>query len=292
MFRKLVCRLIRPAGYPQAVARFSSVQETYPDEASKASQQYFNTPMIVERKLEFPTKDGRSRRAWVENIDSVEERKVGMIDLHPEIFAVQPRIDMIWENARWQMNYRKVNLVQVNSRAEMRGGGRKPWQQKGLGKARHGSIRSPIWYNGGSAHGPRAPTTKFYMLPMHTRLFGLKSMLSIKLAQDDLHIVNSLDIPTNDPTYLLDLAEERLWGPSVLFIDDTDLAPENFAVAADSIPHMTIMPVYGLNVFSMLKHDTLVLTLAAVERIEKQMLFFMNRADRAKFGRKFLTSQV
>lgn len=292
MFRNLVCRLIRPPSFPRSVARFSSVQETNPDEASDASPHYYNTPMIVERKLEFPTKDGRSRKAWVENIDSIEERKLGMIDLHPEIFAAKPRIDMIWINARWQMNYRSVNLVHVNSRAEMRGGGRKPWQQKGLGKARHGSRRSPIWYNGGSAHGPRAPTTKFYMLPMHQRLHGLTSMLSTKLAQDDLHIVNALDIPTKDPSYLIELAEERLWGPSILFIDDSDLAPENIALAADSIPHMNIMPVYGLNVFSMLKHDTLVLTLAALERIEKQMLFFMNRIDKNKFNRKFLTDQV
>lgn len=78
------------------------------------SPQYFDTPMIVSRELEFPTKDGRSRRAWVENIDSIKERKLGLIDLHPEIFAVQPRIDMIWMNARWQMNYRNVvceNLI-------------------------------------------------------------------------------------------------------------------------------------------------------------------------------------
>ncbi len=73
--------------------------------------------------------------------------------------------------------------MQVHNRAEMRGGGRKPWPQKGLGKARQGSVRAPQWMHGGKVQGPRAPTTSFYMLPMHTRLYGLRSMLSVKLAQ-------------------------------------------------------------------------------------------------------------
>lgn len=71
----------------------------------------------------------------------------------------------------------------AQSRAEMRGGGRKPWPQKGLGRARHGSIRSPLFYKGGAAHGPRSPKTYFYMLPFHKRVLGLTSTLSIKLAQ-------------------------------------------------------------------------------------------------------------
>lgn len=99
------------------------------------------------------------------------------------------------------------------------GGGRKPWPQKGMGKARHGSIRSPLWRGGGIAHGPRSPTTHFYMLPFFTRVLGLTSTLSVKLAQDDLHVVDSLDIPSEDPTFIKDLIEARNWGPSVLIVD-------------------------------------------------------------------------
>ncbi|KAK3929449.1 39S ribosomal protein L4, mitochondrial [Frankliniella fusca] len=292
MLRRLVMGALRPNSCVQAAHRLSTTTESSPSEVEQYSSDGFPPPVVLSRNLEFPTNDGRKRMAWVENIDTVQERKLGMIDLHPDIFAVPPRIDVIWNNVHWQKLYRKVNLVQVNNRAEMIGGGRKPWQQKGLGRARQGSIRAPQWKHGGIAHGPRAPTTRFYMLPIHTRLYGLRCMLSVKLAQDDLHIVNALDIPTNEPSYLEDLAEERQWGPSVLFVDDTDVAPENIAIAADQIKHMNIMPVYGLNVYSMLNHDTLVLTLAALERIEKQILYFMHRTDRAKLAEKFKTSQV
>lgn len=292
MFRWLIRTVSRPVGCSTRVARYSSATESI--DSSPIDEQpppLFGAP-IVSRELEFPVTDGRSRKAWIENMDTLEEKKLGMIDLHPEIFATLPRMDVIWCNLNWQKRFRDVNFVNVPSRAEVRGGGRKPWQQKGLGKARQGSIRAPQWINGGKAHGPRAPTTKFFMLPFYERIYGLRSMLSVKLAQDDLHIVNALDIPTPESAYLEDLAEERLWGPSVLFVDDTDVAPENIALAANEIKHMHIVPVYGLSVYSMLKFDTLVLTLAAVERIEKQLLFNMNRYDRAKLSEKFKLGEV
>lgn len=75
------------------------------------------------------------------------------------------------------------SFAHSKTRAEVSGGGRKPWPQKGLGKARHGSIRSPLWRGGGIAHGPRSPTTHFFMLPFYSRVLGLITALSIKLAQ-------------------------------------------------------------------------------------------------------------
>jgi len=77
-----------------------------------------------------------------------------------------------------------------------------------------------IFIPGGQAHGPRSPKTHYYMLHKYKRIRGLTSVLSAKLAQDDLHIVDSLDIPSDETAYLLDLAKHRLWGPSVLFVDE------------------------------------------------------------------------
>lgn len=236
-------------------------------------------PLITSRKLSYPPKFTKNREAWVENLDTIESLKLGLTPLHAEVFGAFPRIDTLHWNVDWQQKYRRVDWETTQTRAERRGGGRKPWPQKGTGRARHGSIRSPLWKGGGIAHGPRGPRTYFYMLPFFRRVQGLISALSVKFAQDDLKIVDSFDLPTNDPKFLENLVEERFWGPSVLFVDNTDYVPENIAVICDQIKHMNIMPVYGLNVYSMLKHDTLVLTLSAVEEIEAKLLFHMNRTD-------------
>lgn len=142
----------------------------------------------------------------------------------------------------------------TKTRAEVRGGGRKPWPQKGTGRARHGSIRSPLWRGGGIAHGPRSPTPHFYMLPFYTRVAGLTSTLSVKLAQDDLHVVDQLEIPTTEPSYIEQLIEERNWGPSVLFVDSYDIMPKNITLAADQIHHVNLMPVYGEYIYAVYLH--------------------------------------
>lgn len=233
----------------------------------------------------------KPREVWLENLDKVERNKLGLVFLHPEIYGASPRIDIIHQNARWQKLYRHVSYANTKTRAEVRGGGRKPWPQKGLGKARHGSIRSPLWRGGGIAHGPRSPTTYFYMLPYFTRVLGLTSTLSVKLAQDDLYIVKDLEIPTQASSYIEDLIKNRKWGPSVLFVDSDDFMPENITAATDTISYVNLMPVYGLNVYSMLKHDTLVLTERAARLIEDKLLYQLHRPDSAKFLAKFKLNQ-
>ncbi|XP_023238272.1 39S ribosomal protein L4, mitochondrial-like [Centruroides sculpturatus] len=244
-------------------------------------------PIITSRKLQYPPKYTKPRQAWVEGLDTLESVKLGTVDLHPDVFAVPPRLDMLQFNVQWQMLYRRVDWKCVRTRAEMPGGGRKPWPQKGLGRARHGSIRSPLWIGGGVAHGPRGPKTRFFMLPYFVRVKGLVVALSVKFAQDDLKIVDGLDLPTDDPKYLEELVERRRWGPSVLFVDDADVVPRNVGLAVDGIGHLNLMPVYGVNVYSLLKHETVVLTLAALAKIEERLLFNLNRSDICDVQKKY-----
>ncbi|XP_042223181.1 39S ribosomal protein L4, mitochondrial-like isoform X1 [Homarus americanus] len=245
-----------------------------------AVPQSLAAPLILDENFNIDRKVVEKREAWIETLDtSAPSHQVGLIHLHPKVFADYPRLDIIHENAVWQQKFRMVNTAHTKLRSEVRGGGKKPHPQKGLGRARHGSIRSPLWVGGGRAHGPRAFTTQFYMLPFAKRIRGLTSTLSAKFSQDDLKIVENLDLPSDEAGYLEKLCEERCWGPSVLFVDDTDLMPRNITIATDTIQHVNLMPVYGLNVHSMLKHETLVLTVSAARRIEERLLYHLNRPD-------------
>lgn len=249
-------------------------------------------PILTGRTLKDVPIDQKPRQVWVNNLDTLEEDTLGIIDLHPDVFATFPRIDLIHKNVVWQRKYKFVNYANTKVRAEVRGGGRKPWPQKGSGRARHGSIRSPLWKGGGVVHGPRGPRSYFYMLDFPTRLRGLTSILSAKLAQDDLKVVDSLDIPVNEPSYLEQLVEQRHWGMTVLFVDDNDIFPKNITAASDQIKHINLMPVYGLNVYSMLKHETLVLTVAAVDRLEERLLYHLHRPDFNSKCQKFKLSTL
>ncbi|KFM77995.1 39S ribosomal protein L4, mitochondrial, partial [Stegodyphus mimosarum] len=93
------------------------------------------------------------------------------------------------------------------------------------------------------------------MLPLPIRVYGLTSALSCKFAQDDLVIVNSLEIPTDEQKFIEELMEHRRWGISVLFINETDVMPRNITLATDKMESVALMPYYGLNVYSMLKYD-------------------------------------
>uniref|UniRef100_A0A6I8N5N7 Large ribosomal subunit protein uL4m n=1 Tax=Ornithorhynchus anatinus TaxID=9258 RepID=A0A6I8N5N7_ORNAN len=216
-------------------------------------------------------------QAWLESLRKPRDERLGLVDLHPDVFAVAPRLDILHQVVTWQRNFKRISYAKTKTRAEVRGGGRKPWPQKGSGRARHGSIRSPLWRGGGVAHGPRGPTSYYYMLPMKTRVLGLKVALTTKLAQDNLHIVDSLELPTSDPQYLIDLVQYRHWGDSVLIVDVEEQMPQNIVSAVSSLKKINLMHVLGLNVYSILRFQTLVLTLDTVSFLEEKLLWHDSR---------------
>ncbi|XP_078000761.1 large ribosomal subunit protein uL4m-like [Glandiceps talaboti] len=262
------------------------MQDPELDEASEKIQKDYvsakirsSLPLITSRPLKQLPFHVQPKQAWLETLGSKEDIKLGLIDLHPDVFGTYPRIDLLHKCLQWQKMYKKINFEKAKTRAEMRGGGRKPWKQKGSGRARHGSIRSPLWKGGGSAKGPRGPLSYWYVLPTRVRERGLRVALTVKYSQDTMHIVDSLDIPVPEPEYLEDLAMERYWGGSVLFIDHKPVEemPSNIIAATNRIKTYNVMSTEGLNVYSMLKHYTLVLTLDAVNFLEDRLLYHMNR---------------
>lgn len=224
------------------------------------------------------------RQVVVESLAQDQRRATELMKLHPDVWAVYPRIDLIHANVVWQSKYNTVNYNHTKSVKEMiytYGGGAKPWPQKGTGRARQGSRRAPQWVNGGKVHGPRGPKSLYYMLPYHTRVYGLTHTLSVKFAQDNLHVVDNLDLSSDDPQDLVALIRTRNWSPSVLFVDTDDTFPPSITTATDKLGHLNLIPVHGLNVYSMIKHHTLVLTKRAVERITDKLLFALHRCDQS-----------
>lgn len=214
-----------------------------------------------------------ARTVWLETLNEEEDEPTSLVQLHPDVFDVPPRIDILHQVVTWQRNFKRISYAKTKTRAEVRGGGRKPWAQKGTGRARQGSIRSPLWRGGGVAHGPRGPTSYYYMLPMKLRVLGLKTALTTKLAQNDLHIIDSAEIPSPDPQYLVDLFKRRNWGESVLIVDVNEDMPENILSATFNSKKISLIPAIGMNVYSMLKHDTVLVTIGAVDFLEEKLLW-------------------
>uniref|UniRef100_A0A8C8RZA9 Large ribosomal subunit protein uL4m n=2 Tax=Pelusios castaneus TaxID=367368 RepID=A0A8C8RZA9_9SAUR len=229
--------------------RFPKVPTSSPSIADAASQTEKpslvtpSSPVLRECSIAIPS-HRTAAQAWVESLRHYDDRHVGLADLHPDVFAVMPRIDILHTVAVWQRNYKRISYAKVKTRAEVHGGGKKPWRQKRSGRARHGSIRSPLWRGGGIIHGPRGPTSYYYMLPMKVRVLGLKVALTSKLMQDNLHIVDCLEMPTCDPQYLADLVRYRHWGQSVLIVDVNEM-PENIIKAAANLKTVSLVSALG-----------------------------------------------
>jgi large subunit ribosomal protein L4 len=152
-----------------------------------------------------------ARETWVEDLSTVgDDNSNELLRLHPDVWSIRPRLDIIYSNVEWQKWYKKVDYEYVKDRYEMDYfSRRRPWPQKGMGKARHATSTSPIWIQGGKAHGNKGPKSYFHMKNYSLRVWGLIHTLSAKYAQDDVKIVKDLEIPSDDPKYIEDLIDKR-----------------------------------------------------------------------------------
>jgi large subunit ribosomal protein L4 len=189
----------------------------------------------------------------------------GEVELSDDVFGIAPRADILHRVVTWQLENRRGTARPARERSDVARTGKKLGNQKGGGTARHGDRAAPIFIGGGKAHGPRKRDFNV-SLNKKVRALGLRMALSSK-AQGHLVIVDNLDLADAKTKALgLQLAKAN-WGNKVLVIDG-DAVNEGFARAAGNLVGINVLPAIGANVYDILKHDTLVLTRAAVEKLE------------------------
>ena len=189
----------------------------------------------------------------------------GEVELSDDVFGIAPRADILHRVVTWQLENRRGTARPARERSDVARTGKKLGNQKGGGGARHGDRAAPIFIGGGKAHGPRKRDFNV-SLNKKVRALGLRMALSSK-AQGNLVVVDTLDLADAKTKALgLQLAKAN-WGKKVLVIDG-DAVNEGFARAAGNLVGINMLPAVGANVYDILKHDTLVLTRAAVEKLE------------------------
>jgi large subunit ribosomal protein L4 len=190
----------------------------------------------------------------------------GDIELNDAIYGIEPRADILHRVVTWQLEKRRGTARGARERADVARTGKKFGRQKGGGTARHGDRRAPIFVGGGKAHGPRVRDFN-PSLNKKIRTLGLKMALSSKAQSGGLVILDTLDVAEGKTKTLATQLEKLGFGRKVLVIDG-DAVTVSFALASSNLHGVNVLPAVGANVYDILKHDTLVLTRAAVEKLE------------------------
>lgn len=199
----------------------------------------------------------------VQTLDAAEN---GDIELNDEIFAVEPRADILHRVVTWQLEKRRGTARGTRERADVARTGKKFGRQKGGGTARHGDRRAPVFIGGGKAHGARVRDFN-PSLNKKIRALGLKMALSSHAKAGSLIVMDSLVIENGKTKVLVGNLEKLGFGKKALVIDG-DTVETTFALAAGNLHQVNVLPAIGANVYDILKSDTLVLTRAAVEKLE------------------------
>ncbi len=201
-------------------------------------------------------------------IRDLDNQEVGQIDLADEIFGLPVRRDILARMVNWQLAKRRAGTHKTKGISDISGTTKKPYKQKGTGRARQGSLRSPQFRGGAVIFGPVVRSHEFG-LQKKVRRLALKTALSAKQAEGKLVVLEQAKLAEAKTKALAQRFEKLGWG-SVLIIDGPTL-DENFARAARNIPKVDVLPQQGANVYDILRRDTLVLTRDAVQHLEARL---------------------
>jgi len=201
------------------------------------------------------------------DIKTLDNGSAGSAELPGELFAAQPRRDIIARVIHWQLAKRRAGTHKTKGMGEVSGTTRKPYKQKGTGNARQGSLRAPQFRTGGVVHGPVVRSHE-YDLPKKVRRLGLISALSLKHAEGKLMVLDSVGGGTGKTKDLV--AKMKVLGLRSALVVDRVVDPA-FLQASANIVGLDVLPTIGANVYDIIRHDVLVVTSAGVEGLKERL---------------------
>ena len=199
-------------------------------------------------------------------VQTLDAKAGGDINLDDAIFGVEPRADILHRVVTWQLEKRRGTARAARERSEVARTGKKFGKQKGGGTARHGDRRAPIFVGGGKAHGPRVRDFN-PSLNKKIRALGLKMALSAKAQGGQLVVIDNLDLKDGKTKELREKLTGLGFGKTALVMDG-DALNVGFARASSNLGTVNLLPAVGANVYDIMRHETLVLTRAAIEKLE------------------------
>lgn len=188
----------------------------------------------------------------------------GEVTLNDKVFGIEPNESVVFEAIIRQRAGKRQGTSKVKNRSAVRGGGKKPWRQKGTGRARQGSIRAPQWRGGGTVFGP-TPRSYAYTMPRKQRRLAIKSVLSRKLIDNDLIVLDKLTMSAPKTKELVSMLNGLNADGKVLIVSDDN----NVQLSARNLTKVKVVPVNGLNVEDAVNYGKLILDQDAVKKIEE-----------------------
>lgn len=197
---------------------------------------------------------------------NVSGAQVGEVELSETVFGIEPNTHVLHEAVVMQQASLRQGTHKVKTRAEVRGGGRKPWKQKGTGRARQGSIRSPQWKGGGTVFGP-TPRSYGYKLPKKVRRLAIKSALSAKVLDNNVIVLDQLSLAQPKTKEFAAILKNLNVDRKALVV--TSAFDDNVALSSRNIPGVKFLTAEGLNVLDVIVYDKLIITKDAVSKVEE-----------------------
>jgi large subunit ribosomal protein L4 len=201
------------------------------------------------------------------DVISQDKKKVGTMNLRDDVFAVEVNVPLVHQVLKAQQAGRRQGTAKTKVKSEVRGGGKKPFRQKGTGNARQGSSRSPLQPGGGQNFGPQ-PRSYEQSTPKEMVRGALRSALSDRFAEKHMLVVDEFKISEIKTKAFAELLNKKLELSNVLIVADKN---KNLELSARNVPHVKVLRTEGLNVYDIVRYDWLVMTKAAVQAIETRL---------------------